>query len=113
MLMNPTDAQVRDAIVGLLLTRSPLATICPSEAARALAPASWRPLMPQVRAVAVALAKEGLLEIRSRGLPVSPHEPLRGPIRLARATITQPGKKPHMALGIDTDTPEGEPAQAG
>ena len=80
--MHLTDEQISDAIVGLLLDRALLATICPSEAARALAPDSWRPLMPRVRAVAVALAREGVLEIRSGGFTVSPDQPLRGPIRL-------------------------------
>ena len=80
--MHLTDEQVSDAIVGLLLGRSPLATICPSEAARALAPDSWQPLMPRIRAVAVALAIEGVLEIRSGGVTVPPDQPLRGPIRL-------------------------------
>ena len=90
MFMNLTDQQVRDAIVGLLLNRAPLATICPSEAARALAPDAWRPLMPRVRAVAVALAKGGVLEIRRSGRTISPDEPLRGPIRLRRPDSSSP-----------------------
>ena len=88
--MNLTDQQVCDAIVGLLLNRAPLATICPSEAARALAPDAWRPLMPRVRAVAVALAKGGVLEIRCGGRTISPDEPLRGPIRLGRPDLSSP-----------------------
>ncbi len=81
-LMNVTDQQVRDAVLALLAQRAQQATICPSEAARALAPQAWRPLMPQVRAVAVALATEGVVEIRAAGRTVSPQAPLRGPIRL-------------------------------
>ena len=88
--MSPTDAQVRDAIVALLRNRAPQATICPSEAARALAPDDWRPLMPQVRAVAVALAKAGALDIRSGGRTLPPDQPLHGPIRLARPDATPP-----------------------
>lgn len=80
--MTVTDQQIRDAISELLKSRQPTATICPSEAARALAPDEWRPLIPKVREVAVAMAKNGLLDIRQGGQTVSPDEPLRGPIRL-------------------------------
>lgn len=84
--MPVTDQQIRDAITALLESRQPPATICPSEAARALAPDDWRPLMPQVRAVAVIMAKTGVLDIRQGGKTVRPDEPIRGPIRLARKT---------------------------
>lgn len=82
--MPVTDKQIRDAIAELLKHRQPPATICPSEAARALAPEEWRPLMPQVRAVAITMAKNGVLNIRPRSKTVKPDEPLRGPIRLGR-----------------------------
>ena len=84
-LMHVTDEQIRDALAALLERREPQATICPSEAARALEPAAWRPLMPQVRAVAFAMAEAGVLDIRQRGRTVVPDASLRGPIRLARA----------------------------
>lgn len=82
--MPVTNEAIRDAIAGLLADRQPTATLCPSEAARALAPDEWRPLMPQVRAVAVAMAKDGSLDIRQGGRTVAPEGPLRGPIRLGR-----------------------------
>lgn len=88
--MEPTDEQVREAIVHLLRDRAPQATICPSEAARALAPQAWRTLMPQVRAVAVALAKDGVLDILQRGRTIAPGTPFRGPIRLAHPA-SRPG----------------------
>lgn len=81
--MRMTDRRIREAITGILRTRPWPATICPSEAARALAPDDWRPLMPAVRAVAIAMAKEGALEIHQRGHAVPPGATLRGPIRLA------------------------------
>lgn len=90
--MQVTDDQIRDAIAGLLQGRQPPATICPSEAARALAPTGWRPLMPRVREVAVGMASDGLLEIRQAGRAVSPGQPLRGPIRLVRPA---PASAPH------------------
>ncbi|HEY8359743.1 MAG TPA: DUF3253 domain-containing protein [Ramlibacter sp.] len=82
--MPVSDDEIRDAIGRLLDSRQPQATICPSEAARALAPQAWRPLMDQVRGVAVAMAQEGALEIRQGGRAVAADKPLRGPIRLAR-----------------------------
>ena len=82
--MQVDDEQIRDAITGLLQKREPSSTICPSEAARALAPKAWRPLMDRVRAVAVAMAKEGALEIRQGGNTVPLDQPLKGAIRLGR-----------------------------
>ena len=82
--MRVTNKQIRDAIAGLLESRQPPATICPSEAARALAPNAWRPLMTRVREVANAMAREDLLDIRQGGRTVVPDGSVRGPIRLGR-----------------------------
>ena len=82
--MDLTDDRIRAAISSLLDSRMPSATLCPSEAARALAPDAWRPLMPRVRSVAGAMAGQGLIAIQQGGRTLSPDEPLRGPIRLAR-----------------------------
>lgn len=59
-------------------------SICPSEVARALAPgeAAWRRLMGEVRATALALAREGRIEVLRKGRPVDPAQELRGVIRL-------------------------------
>lgn len=84
-----TDKDIGDAIVALIASRQP-ATLCPSEVARALAPGDWRPLMPRVRALAFAMAREGVLEIRQRGHAVAPDGPVRGPIRLGRRPV-EPG----------------------
>ena len=82
--MRVTDKQIRAAIAGLLENRQPPATICPSEAAKALAPDEWRPLMTRVREVAIAMAQEDHLEIRQGGRTVVPDGSVRGPIRLGR-----------------------------
>lgn len=82
--MAPDDRDVAATVLALLAQRADDATICPSEAARTLAPEGWRALMPQVRAVAVRLALSGRLTIRQRGRVVAPDGPLRGPIRLGR-----------------------------
>jgi hypothetical protein len=88
--MHVTDEQIRNAIEGLLDSRQPLATICPSEAARALLPDAWRPLMPRVRSVASAMVAEGILEIRQGGHTVVLDDSLRGPLRFARTTSSHP-----------------------
>ena len=62
-------------------------SICPSEVARALAGGEegpWRPLMGPVRQAALALQREGRIEILRKGKPVPP-EAVRGVIRLRAA----------------------------
>ena len=74
----------REAILALLAERRPGASICPSEAARALAgddPADWRPRMAAVREAAAALADEGLVEVTQRGHLVDGRT-ARGPVRM-------------------------------
>lgn len=56
-------------------------SLCPSEAARALAE-DWRPLMPTVRAAAARLAEQGSIRATRRGVEVDA-ETARGPIRLS------------------------------
>lgn len=89
--MRITIKQIRDAIAYLLERRAPPGTICPSEAARALAPDEWRPLMPRVRAVAMTMAKGGVLDILQGGRTVEVGTPLRGPIRLRRTIADTAG----------------------
>lgn len=69
------------AILALLSRRAPEGTICPSEAARELAPGDWRPLMPAAREAAAILARRGRLEVLQGGNQVDPRT-VRGPIRL-------------------------------
>ena len=77
------EVDARAAILALLSERADGATICPSEAARALAPDDWRPLMDQVRAAAQGLVTEGKVEVTQGGRVVEMSE-ARGPIRLRR-----------------------------
>lgn len=67
-------------ILDLLAKRAPGATICPSEAARAMAPEDWRQRMEAVRAAGVRLAAEGRLSVLQGGAPVDPAT-AKGPIR--------------------------------
>ena len=74
--------QAEQAILELLADRDPGKTICPSEAARALAgDDGFRPLMGLVRDAAGELRARGLLEVTQRGVVVDPAT-ARGPIRL-------------------------------
>jgi len=79
----PSDAAIESAILAALDRRAAGRTICPSDAARALAD-DWRPLMPRVRAVAARMARDGRIVATRRGEPVDPEAP-GGPIRLAVA----------------------------
>jgi hypothetical protein len=82
--MGSTDdqAKLRAAILGLLARRDPGKTICPSDAARAVAgDRSFRPLMGDARAAAAQLVDEGRLQVTQKGRVVAPAS-ARGPIRL-------------------------------
>jgi hypothetical protein len=75
-----TDAQIERTILALLAQRVPGATICPSDAARALAAEDFRPLMDRVRGVARELVARGELEVTQKGRAVDV-DAARGPIR--------------------------------
>ena len=75
--MAVSDADIRRKILALLTEREPGKTICPSDAARALAQ-DWCPLMDPVRKVARAMPE---IEITQKGEVVDP-DAARGPIRL-------------------------------
>jgi len=82
--MEVTSARIEATIAELVDARAPGRTICPSEAARALAgDEGFRPLMEPVRSAARAMVARGELEITQRGQVVDP-ESIRGPIRLRR-----------------------------
>jgi hypothetical protein len=69
------------AILKLLKARKPGASICPSEAARALFGTGWREQMPQIRAVVNEMAKQSRIEICQKGFVVDPVT-VKGPICL-------------------------------
>jgi hypothetical protein len=73
-------------IVDLLSRRSPEASICPSDVARALADdeAAWRALMPSVRDVAAGLARRGVVIVTQGESTLDPADIGHGPIRLRR-----------------------------
>lgn len=72
------------AILELLDSRRPGATICPSDAARRVAgddPDVWRPRMDEARAAAARLVARGRVVVTQGGDPVDPAL-ARGPIRI-------------------------------
>lgn len=66
--------------MSLVKMRGPGKTICPSEVARTLEPSNWRSLMPQVRAVGIALVNAGQIVVTQKGQVVDPSV-VKGPIR--------------------------------
>lgn len=101
--------RLRGAILALLASRRPGASICPSEAARAVVPGDgWRDHMGGVRAAARGLSLAGWVEVTQGGVPVdADRHP--GPIRIRgrRPTTQQPitttANRPTMDLDTITE----------
>ena len=90
MAATPERERLRRAILDLLARRDPGKTICPSDAARAVAGARpFAPLMDATRAAASELVAEGALEVTQRGEVVDLAS-VRGPIRLRLPTPDRP-----------------------
>lgn len=83
---------LEQSILDLLEQRAPGATICPSEAARAVAADAgredWRGLMDLARAAGRRLADQGQIEVTQRGQVVDAAT-ARGPIRFRRVAGTE------------------------
>lgn len=82
--LDPTDRALEESILDLLGQRAAGATICPSEAARAVAGSDdWRDLMEPARRAARRLVDRGDVEITQAGHVVDPST-AKGPIRVRR-----------------------------
>jgi Protein of unknown function (DUF3253) len=81
--VDDVDRRLEQAIGALLDQRRPDASICPSEAARAVDPEGWRELMPAARAAAGRLAAAGEAEVTQGGDAVDVAT-ARGPVRIRR-----------------------------
>jgi len=80
--LSQKDRRTEQVIIDLLQRRAPDATICPSEAARAVADGEeWRMEMERVRRAARRLHRAGRIQITQKGQVVSPDR-AKGPIRL-------------------------------
>jgi hypothetical protein len=82
--IRPVDTRLSETILELLNARAAGATICPSEAARAVGGDEWRDLMEPARRAARRLVADGEVEITQRGTVVDPST-AKGPIRIRRA----------------------------
>ncbi|MFC4256645.1 DUF3253 domain-containing protein [Altererythrobacter xixiisoli] len=72
---------VRETLLALLANRAAGATICPSEVARAIAPAGeWRDAMPLVHAAVDRLLAEQAVHLSWKGQPMADRA---GPYRIA------------------------------
>lgn len=82
--VSTVDRELEDSIRALLAARAADATICPSEAARAVGGEDWRDLMEPARRAARRMVDAGDVEITQQGAVVDPST-ARGPIRIRRA----------------------------
>lgn len=80
--LSDLDHRLESSILLLLESRANGATICPSEAARAVAD-DWQPLMERTRSAARRLHVAGTIDILQGGRVVDPST-AKGPIRLRR-----------------------------
>ncbi|WP_029434070.1 DUF3253 domain-containing protein [Blastococcus sp. URHD0036] len=80
---DDVDRALERQIVALLDARAADASICPSDAARAVDPDGWRELMPAARAAAGRLAGAGEVQVTQRGEVVDVAT-ARGPVRIRR-----------------------------
>ncbi|OLZ64181.1 S-adenosylmethionine tRNA ribosyltransferase [Streptomyces amritsarensis] len=86
-LQEVTGRHLEQAILNLLERRGPTATICPSDAARAVYQGDddgWRDLMEPTRRAARRLVATGEVEMTRGGRAVDPAG-ARGPVRIRRA----------------------------
>ena len=81
--VKPVDERLEVAILDLLGRRAGGATICPSEAAKAVEPDDWRELMEPARSAARRLVAAGDVVITQKGAVVDPSA-AKGPIRIRR-----------------------------
>ena len=81
--LDGIDRALEVALQQLLAARARDASICPSEAARAVA-ADWRPLLERARRAARRLVAAGLVEVTQGGVVVDPST-AKGPIRVRRS----------------------------
>jgi len=75
------SSPLEDALFELLATRPAGKSVDPAEVAKRVDPEGWRRLLPQVKGLAVGLARAGRLEILRHNKPVDPNT-FRGVYRL-------------------------------
>ena len=81
--VKAVDQRLSKAILDLLAARARTATICPSEAAKAVGGDDWEALMEPARCAARRLVVSGEIQITQGGRVVDPST-AKGPIRLKK-----------------------------
>jgi hypothetical protein len=81
--ISESDRMLESTILELLAKRANTATICPSDAARAIGGDDWRDLMEPARRAARRLVAAGEVDITQHGSVVDPST-AKGPIRIRR-----------------------------
>ena len=81
--LTAVDTALEDAILQLLNARARDASICPSEAARAVGGESWQSFMEPARKAARRLVAQEKVQITQGGKVVDPSR-AKGPIRIRR-----------------------------
>ncbi len=89
--MSDAPKTIDDAILTLVAKAGPDKSICPSQAARALSPDNWRPLLKRTRQTAIGLARQGKIVILRKGKVVDPND-FKGVYRLALPP-SEPGEE--------------------
>ncbi len=79
--LTDTDRALEDALRAALTSVRAGGTVCPSQAARAVDPQDWRPLMDAARSAARRMVSAGEAEITQGGHVVDPSS-AKGPIRV-------------------------------
>lgn len=82
--ISPVDVELEHRILAILDSRKSGASLCPSEAARAVGGDDWRSLMEPARRAARRLVEAGEVEITQQGRVVDPSH-AKGPIRIRRS----------------------------
>lgn len=82
--VTEVDTALEKSIMTLLAARAQGATICPSEAARAVGGKEWEPLMEQARSAARRLVARDEVVMTQGGNVVDPST-AKGPVRVRRA----------------------------
>ena len=81
--ITQVDLKLQDSLEALLDARAASASVCPSEAARAVGGQEWRELMEPARMAARRLVAAGTAEITQGGKVIDPDH-AKGPIRVRR-----------------------------
>lgn len=82
---EPSNEDVRNEVLRLLMLLKAGESICPTEAARAFGP-RWRQYLPMVREVVTDMVRDELIEVTQNGVVIDVEErdleTIRGPVRL-------------------------------